>query len=126
MTASIKILVALAAFLTSVQAIHFLTAFPALVDTRLDPVRSAGKAASHVHRIVGDSSLAESVTYEDLRNADCAGAEVADDKSLYWQPTLYYQWKNGTFQALQPTWGLKVYWFSRKHSSETFTDIPGM
>lgn len=54
-----------------------------------------------------------------------ATAIVADDKSLYWQPTLYYQAADGTYTPLSPNDGFVVYWFSRKSPNENFVDIPG-
>lgn len=48
---------------------------PKLLDTRLDPIRTEGKPASHVHRIAGSSALMETVTYEDLRASECSESQ---------------------------------------------------
>ncbi|KAG7531200.1 hypothetical protein FFLO_04559 [Filobasidium floriforme] len=106
-------------------SVHFISGHPKLLDTRLDPIRTEGKPASHVHRIAGSSALMETVTYEELRASECTTAEVEDDKSLYWQPTLYYQSAAGTFQRLDPDGGLVVYWKADKAGDdEPLFDMP--
>jgi len=54
-----------------------------------------------------------------------ATAVLEDDKSLYWQPTLYYQDASGQYTPLSPNDGFVIYWFARKAATEEFVDIPG-
>lgn len=43
-----------------------------LIDTRLDPIRTEGKPASHVHRFAGSAALMETVTYDQLQAEQCS------------------------------------------------------
>jgi hypothetical protein len=49
---------------------------------------------------------------------------VEDDMSLYWQPTLYYQRADGTFQPLTPDKGYDIYWIREIAEGETLWDMP--
>lgn len=128
---------------------HDYSGHPYLAQTRFDPIVSPGKVASHVHKFAGASTLDSTVTYQSLRDAKATTAEVVDDKSLYWQPSLYWKDGNEKLHLVSPAVGLTVYWFGeclkwtswslremrliwgggavagRKTESETFTDIPG-
>ncbi len=45
-------------------------------------------------------------TYEDLINGDCTSCAVAQDKSAYWAPILYFKHLNGTFEEVQQVGGM--------------------
>lgn len=45
--------------------------------------------------------------------------------SLYWQPSLYYQQKDGKFIPVNPTGGTNIYWKADKAAEEPLTDMPG-
>lgn len=82
-----------------------------LTQARIDPIVAPGGTSKHVHKFVGANTLSDTVTYESLRAATMTTAEVSDDKSLYWQPTMYWKDGSGKFHLMQEEFGLEVYWF---------------
>ena len=84
----------------------------------VDPIVNPGKTASHMHTIKGSSgrlptaclqgsriltsflALAENATVNDLLNAECTSCQIAQDKSAYWTPQLYFQDADGTFELV--------------------------
>ncbi len=74
----------------------------------MDPLVFNGTVSSHVHAIHGSSGMclllaisrllltlslgfSESASYDDLMNGDCTSCSVAEDKSAYWTPALYFK-----------------------------------
>jgi hypothetical protein len=41
-----------------------------------------------------------------LTNGDCTSCAVAQDKSAYWAPTLYFKHADGTYEAVQQVGGM--------------------
>ncbi|KAK0752218.1 hypothetical protein B0T18DRAFT_317844 [Schizothecium vesticola] len=78
---------------------------------RLDPLVNPGEIAHHAHNIHGSNGFSESATYEDLINGDCTSCGVAQDKSVYWAPTLYFQHESGEFEEVQQVGGMLNYYF---------------
>ncbi|KAI0284869.1 hypothetical protein BC826DRAFT_1109484 [Russula brevipes] len=72
---------------------------------------------------MGSSAIGYSTTFADLRNSDCTTCKVKDDKSAYWIPELYYQYKNGSFQAVSHG-GMLVYYLQRGAANETVQAFP--
>ncbi|KAI0245872.1 hypothetical protein BJV78DRAFT_1287032 [Lactifluus subvellereus] len=70
-----------------------------VLNARVDPIVSPGIASGHAHTIMGSDAIGLTTTFDDLRNSDCTTCKVKDDKSAYWVPELFYQYKNGSFQA---------------------------
>ncbi|OLN83070.1 hypothetical protein CCHL11_09654 [Colletotrichum chlorophyti] len=62
-----------------------------LVRTRVDPIVSPGKPASHVHGVMGGSNFGMSATGETLAQSKCTNAMINGDNSAYWFPWLYFQ-----------------------------------
>jgi hypothetical protein len=99
------IMVAFAAIATPASAFIRFPCANRLVEERLDPIVFPGAAISpHVHKIAGGNGFKSSMTYQDARNSKCSSCPVKQDFSNYWTPKLYFQAKNGTFQAV-PTVG---------------------
>ncbi|KAJ7082838.1 hypothetical protein B0H15DRAFT_851668 [Mycena belliarum] len=86
-----------AAVLSSANA-YFLFAMNDVITTeRLDPIVNPGAVSGHVHSIVGGSNFRASTNTSFLRQSECTSSPIKEDKSNYWSPTLYFQWKNGSF-----------------------------
>jgi hypothetical protein len=71
-----------------------------LTTQRLDPIVTPGKVSGHVHSVVGGSNFGFEVTTEKLRQSQCTSIPIKEDKSNYWWPHLYFQWKNGSFSSV--------------------------
>ncbi|KAH9959194.1 hypothetical protein BC827DRAFT_1301881 [Russula dissimulans] len=94
-----------------------------VLDARVDPIVNPGKASGHTHTIMGSGAIGFSTTFADLRNSDCTTCKVKDDKSAYWIPELYYQYKNESFQAVSHG-GMLVYYLQRGAANETVQAFP--
>ncbi|KAL2197447.1 hypothetical protein P885DRAFT_77134 [Corynascus similis CBS 632.67] len=81
---------------------------------RLDPLVDPGVPAKHAHAVHGSSGFSASSTYEDLVNADCTSCAVAEDKSVYWAPVVYFKHENGTYQEVLQDGGMLAYYFLNK------------
>ncbi|KAF7375299.1 DUF1996 domain-containing protein [Mycena sanguinolenta] len=89
-----------AAVLSSANA-YFLFAMNDVITTeRIDPIVSPGKVAGHVHSVFGGSNFRVSTNTSYLRQSGCTSSPITEDKSNYWAPTLYFQWKNGSFTSV--------------------------
>ena len=61
-------------------------------------------------------------TPEEQQACDCSTAIIGDDRSNYWSPTLYYQFKNG---SLSPMLGSnRIYYFLKSEDVKPFP--PGL
>ncbi|GAA5941886.1 hypothetical protein JCM10213_008152 [Rhodosporidiobolus nylandii] len=91
-----------------------------LVTERTDPIVSPGPGqwSAHVHSISGGSAFGPDATYETLRASECTSAQAVEDKSAYWTPQLFFQWKNGSFSAVPQLNGGLIYYLFRNHSSD--------
>lgn len=58
---------------------------------RMDPIISPGEASGHVHAIQGGSNFNLTMADDALLDSSCTSALVANDKSNYWTPALYFQ-----------------------------------
>lgn len=96
---AIKTLVSLAA-LSSVQAYFLVGVRNILTTERIDPIMNAGGVASHVHTVMGGSNFRLSTNTSYLRQSECTSMPIKQDKSNYWFPTMYFQWKNGSFSSV--------------------------
>ncbi|KAH9971395.1 hypothetical protein BGW80DRAFT_456878 [Lactifluus volemus] len=110
-------------FTSSVNAFWRLPCAKPVLNARVDPIVSPGRASSHLHTIMGSNAIGFNTTFEDLRNSECTTCKVKDDKSAYWIPELYYQYKNGSFSAVSHG-GMLVYYLQRSAPSETIQAFP--
>lgn len=88
-----------------------------ITSQRMDPIieENQMKASGHVHSVFGGSNFAFNTSTAKLRESECTSVPIPQDKSVYWFPHLYFQWKNGSFTSL--TGGAVVYYL--------FSDTPG-
>lgn len=101
--------------LTAVNAYWLMGIEDFITTERLDPIVSPGRVASHVHSVMGGSNFRMVTNTAHLRDSECTSTPIAEDKSSYWFPHLYFQWANGSFSSL--TGGGVIYYL--------FDDKPG-
>ncbi|KAJ4024395.1 hypothetical protein NW752_002964 [Fusarium irregulare] len=78
---------------------------------RIDPIIDPGTISKHVHSIHGSSGFAETVTTEQLLDADCTSCRVTQDKSAYWHPSLYFEdSETGKFELVDQVGGMLAYY----------------
>jgi len=59
---------------------------------------SPGAVASHVHLVFGGSNFGVEIpSSEYLRQSECTSTHIAEDKSAYWFPQLYFERADGSF-----------------------------
>ncbi|EAU87993.2 hypothetical protein CC1G_01640 [Coprinopsis cinerea okayama7 len=71
-----------------------------LTTQRLDPIVRPGRVGTHVHSVIGGSNFGFELTTDFLRESECTSIPIAEDKSNYWYPHLYFWWKNGSFTSV--------------------------
>ncbi|KAH9905697.1 WSC domain-containing protein [Xylariomycetidae sp. FL2044] len=95
-----------------------------LIQTgRLDPIVHPGAVSPHVHKVSGGSNFGPSVTTESLLASRCTSCEVQADKSAYWTPQLYYQYRNGSLVDV-PNGGTVVYYLGRGENRSNTEPFP--
>ena len=52
------------------------------------------------------TGFSETSGYSDLRAANCTSCGVAEDKSSYWTPSLYFEYSNGSFELVEQVGGM--------------------
>jgi len=98
------------------QAYWLMAATNNLVTERLDPIVNPGAVSAHVHTVVGSSSFSPNITTASLRDSKCTSIPIAEDRSVYWFPPLYFQWKNGSVSSVDV--GVVIYYL--------FSETPGV
>ncbi|KAK8021990.1 WSC domain protein [Apiospora rasikravindrae] len=82
-----------------------------MTEGRIDPIVNPGELSAHHHGVMGGSNFGKTVNKEDLLDSKCTTAKIANDKSNYWVPTLWFQSPtNGTLYKV-PLWYMNVYYF---------------
>ncbi|KAH7383534.1 hypothetical protein BKA64DRAFT_160850 [Cadophora sp. MPI-SDFR-AT-0126] len=115
----------LKAALVSVLAVGQVSAFwrmPCRARTgiaRIDPLVTNGSVAEHVHAIHGSGGFSVSAGYEELMASDCTSCEVAEDKSVYWHPALYFQGDDGEFTLVDQVGGMLAYYLLYPNAGNT-------
>ncbi|KAF8267410.1 hypothetical protein EI94DRAFT_1700988 [Lactarius quietus] len=107
----------------SVNAFWILPCAIPVLDARVDPIVSPGKPNSHAHTMMGSNAIGYNTQFQDLRNSHCTTCGVSADKSVYWVPEMYYQYKNGSFQRVDHG-GMEVYYLQRNGPNETVVAFP--
>lgn len=72
----------------------------AITKERIDPIVNPGEVSGHTHIVFGGSNFGFSVTTQKLLESECTSVPIAEDKSNYWAPLLYFQWANGSFSSV--------------------------
>jgi len=84
-----------------------------IVTERADPIVSPGNVSGHVHQIMGGNGFDFEMDYADTQASTCTSCTVMGDFSNYWTPNLYYQYEDGTFEAVNQVGGGLVYYLQR-------------
>jgi hypothetical protein len=82
------------------------------------------QVSNHLHHFIGPSKINPGLTYNDVRSSRCTTAEITDDMSAYWSPSMYHITKKDKLVSLEST-GTSVYWFGITGENEMLTDMPG-
>ena len=90
---------------------------------RIDPIISPDSISSHVHKIAGGSNININSDYASMQNSTCSSCEITADKSGYWTPQLYYEYKNGSFGEV-PNSGMVVYYLGRGVNQANIVPFP--
>ncbi|KAL9009588.1 MAG: hypothetical protein Q9173_005394 [Seirophora scorigena] len=77
---------------------------------RIDPLMDFGGLSDHVHTIKGGSAFTATSTADDLLNSKCQSCDVAQDKSAYWTPPLYFMADDGTMTLVPEKPPFKAYY----------------
>ncbi|KAG9225080.1 hypothetical protein CCMSSC00406_0008756 [Pleurotus cornucopiae] len=93
-----------------------------ITTERLDPIVNPGTISSHVHSVLGGSNFAMTTNTAKLRQSQCTSIPIAEDKSNYWFPHLYFQWANGNFSSLTGGAVICAFFFTVDY---LFDDKPG-
>lgn len=82
---------------------------------RVDPLVSPGEVSAHVHAIHGSSGFNEKATFADITAPNtCTSCSIAEDKSVYWTPALYFQdGATGEYEVVNQKGGMLVYYLLR-------------
>ncbi|EPQ67750.1 hypothetical protein BGT96224_1694 [Blumeria graminis f. sp. tritici 96224] len=93
---------------------------------RLDPLVTPGGISEHMHAIHGSSGFSATATYEELMAGDCTSCEVAEDKSAYWHPALYFKDSaTGKFSLVPQVGGMLAYYLLYPNAGNTtITSFP--
>lgn len=96
-----------------IKAVAVLVALPAAVHSQLftvncapltiqrgDPIVTPGVISPHVHIVVGGTAFQQSLPNDVARRAKATTCDKILDKSNYWQPQLYHQRRDGTFEIV--------------------------
>ena len=100
LTRSLFIISAVAT-LAAAQGGLFIVHCKSLTVQRTDPIISPGQLSSHVHAVVGGTGYHMSMSNDDARNAQNTTCDKALDKSNYWQPQLYHQHHDNSFELIK-------------------------
>ncbi|OAA60040.1 hypothetical protein ISF_06051 [Cordyceps fumosorosea ARSEF 2679] len=101
-----------AATLAAAQGGLFIVHCKQLTVQRTDPIIQPGELSSHVHAVVGGTGYYMSMSNEDARNAHNTTCDKALDKSNYWQPQLYHQHHDDSFELIKLL-GIAAYYIDR-------------
>ncbi|KAF9266429.1 hypothetical protein L218DRAFT_942153 [Marasmius fiardii PR-910] len=88
------------AALGTAQAYFLMGANNVLTTERIDPIANEGTVATHVHTVFGGSNFRVQTSTASLRQSECTSVPILEDHSNYWVPSMYFQWKNGSFSSV--------------------------
>ena len=112
---------------TDVYAIRgfFRVANAVLVQEAADPIRAPRTRSGHAHTVTGSNGFGITVDYATLQASTCTTSPVAQDRSAYWTPMVYFHHKNGSFEALDAiNQGQQIY-YSYQADDEAFPPVRG-
>ncbi|KFX89425.1 hypothetical protein O988_00501 [Pseudogymnoascus sp. VKM F-3808] len=79
---------------------------------RGDPIISPGTISAHVHAVIGGTAFQQTMGLDTAVNAKDTTCDKKIDKSNYWQPQLYHQRTDGSFELIHFQ-GTAVYYLNR-------------
>lgn len=71
-----------------------------LTIQRSDPIISPGVVSGHVHAVIGGTAFQRTMSQTTAVDAKDTTCDKKLDNSNYWQPQLYHQRADGTFEAV--------------------------
>lgn len=71
-----------------------------LTIQRSDPIVSPGTLSSHVHAVIGGTAFQQTMGPTTAPNAKDTTCDKKLDHSNYWQPQLYHERTDGTFELI--------------------------
>lgn len=87
---------------------------------RIDPLVTNGSISEHAHAIHGSDGFSISAGYDALLGGSCTSCEVAQDKSAYWTPALYFKSSTtGEYTLVQQVGGMLAYYLLYPNSGNT-------
>lgn len=98
----------IATFLPAVQAQLFTVNCAPLTIQRGDPLVSPGVISAHVHAIVGGTNFQLKLSNADARASKATTCDKILDNSNYWQPQLYHQRRDGSFEMVKFEGGVRI------------------
>ncbi|OBT87321.1 hypothetical protein VE02_03029 [Pseudogymnoascus sp. 03VT05] len=83
-----------------------------LTIQRGDPIINPGVISAHVHAVIGGTAFQQTMGLNTAVNAKDTTCDKKIDKSNYWQPQLYHQNSDGSFDLIHFQ-GTAVYYLNR-------------
>ncbi|OBT70619.1 hypothetical protein VF21_10349 [Pseudogymnoascus sp. 05NY08] len=83
-----------------------------LTIQRGDPIINPGAISAHVHAVIGGTAFQQTMGLNTALNAKDTTCDKKIDKSNYWQPQLYHQNSDGSFDLIHFQ-GSAVYYLNR-------------
>jgi hypothetical protein len=77
---------------------------------RIDPLVEPGEVSDHAHVIHGGQNFGMTVTADSLMESKCTSCRVTQDNSVYWTPSLHFQYTNGTTVLVPQVGGMLAYY----------------
>ena len=71
-----------------------------LTIQRGDPIISPGVISAHVHAVIGGTAFQETMSLTTAVDAKDTTCDKKLDHSNYWQPQLYHERTDGTFELI--------------------------
>ncbi|KAL8858636.1 MAG: hypothetical protein Q9178_004930 [Gyalolechia marmorata] len=95
---------------TAVNAFWRLECDGSIALARIDPLMDFDGLSDHVHILKGGSAFSPKSTSEELLKSKCTSCGVAQDKSAYWAPPLYFMGDDGTMELVPEKPPFKAYY----------------
>ncbi|CAG8956365.1 hypothetical protein HYFRA_00003747 [Hymenoscyphus fraxineus] len=86
---------------------------------RIDPLVSWNEIAEHTHSIHGGNGFSISAKTDELLASTCTSCAVAEDKSAYWHPSVYFKdAATGKFTLVNQLGGMLAYYLLQPNNGE--------
>lgn len=89
----------------------------------MDPIVAPNRVAGHLHAVVGGSNFRVEIPSSDyLRESQCTSAGIAEDKSAYWFPQMFFEYANGTFEIVNGNFVMYYLYSGQPGTTTIFPD----